>query len=117
VRRHGIDVHEMPHSSALPRQQAIGGAGDHQPAVAVADQDHLVELFALHQVDDVGQVRVERDAAIEQVRPFAHAGERDGVRAVAGRAQHRQHTRPTPGPVPGAVDEHEGGHRSRLNST
>ena len=87
---------------------AIGRAGDHHAAVAVADEDDVAQIFHLEQRDDVGDVRVEVDVRPRQVRALAEAGEGRGKDFMS----FQQWTDQTPAPaaVPGAVHENEIGH-------
>ena len=67
----------------------VGDAGDHHPAVAVSDKDHVVEVFVVQHRGDVGDVQIEINPGPQQVRPLTHAGQRDRVRVVASLSQHR----------------------------
>jgi hypothetical protein len=68
------------------------------------------QLFGRQRAAHVGDVRLQRDAAREQVRALAQAGEGDGVRVVAGADQRVLHRPPVPRAAPGAVHEQVVGH-------
>ena len=87
---------------------AIGRAGDHHAAVAMADEDDVAQIFHLEERDDVGDMGVEVDVRPRQVRAFAEAGERRGENLVS--LQQGTDEAPAPAAVPGAVHEHEISH-------
>jgi hypothetical protein len=76
----------------------------------VHDQDAVGQLFGRQRAAHVGDVRLQRDAAREQVRALAQAGEGDGVGVVAGADQRVLHRPPVPRAAPGAVHEQVVGH-------
>ena len=74
-------------SPAYPISRAVADAGDHHSAVAVPDEDHVVQVFEVQHGDDVADVQVEVDVGAQQVRPLAETGERRRVDLVARGAQ------------------------------
>ena len=76
------------------------------------DQDSIAQFFRFNRVDHVRDMRLQRDMLRQKMSTFAHPGERDGKRAVPRRPKGWQHTPPTPGPVPGTMDQDEIGHYS-----
>ena len=68
-RRDGVEEDEVADAVDRP----VGGAGDHQAAVAVADEHDVVEVLVEEDVGDVGDVRLEVD-----VRQTAGASARPG---------------------------------------
>ena len=53
----GVEVDDL----ADPVGGAVGDTGDHHAAVAVADEDHVVQVLVEQQVHDVVDVGVEVD--------------------------------------------------------
>ena len=92
---------------------AIADAGDHHAAVAVSDHEHVAEALEREHVDDVGDVRVEVDVGMEQVRALTEAGEGRGVDVVAVVAQTSSNALVAPAAVPTAVHQDERRHRRR----
>jgi hypothetical protein len=59
----GVEEHEFSHSVG----GSVADTGDDHPAVAVVDQDHVAYVLVVRHRDDVGDVPVEVDRAVEQV--------------------------------------------------
>ena len=110
----GVEVHDA--TDALGG--TVGDTGDHHPAVAVPDQDHVAEIFVVEHRDDVGDVQVEIDRGAQQVRSLPQPGERGGVHVVARGPQQTRDTLVAPPTVRAAVDENIGRHCcSRVRGT
>ena len=80
------------HQSRDPAVGAIGGGGDHHPAVAVADQRRAGDVGAIEEPQYVVGVRVEvggRDRRVVVVWP--QTGQGQGVNGVTGTLQQRNH--------------------------
>lgn len=108
--QHGVDV---DHVRDLPRPP-VGHGGAEHAGVAVHDEDAALHLFGIQRAQHVGDVRFQVDRGREQVGAFAAAGERDGVRAVAGTGQVAKRVTPVPRAAPGAVNEQVMGHGGLL---
>ena len=108
MRHDGIDINQV--GKAV--RKAVGHARDHHAAIAVPDQDSVAQFFRFNRVDHVRDMRLQRDTLRQKMRTFAHPCERNGKRAVTRRPKGRQHTLPTPGAVPGTMDQDEIGHYS-----
>ena len=85
-------------------------SGDHHPAVGESEQDDLVETLVQHLIDDVLNVRRQRDLRTRQVRALAESREARRERLVAGRLQAAPDVAEAVCTRPGAVDEDEGTH-------
>lgn len=68
---------------AEPLCDPVADGGDDHAAVAVTDEDHVVQVGRLYQANHVGDVRVQVDRRAEQVAAVAEAGERWRVHVVA----------------------------------
>ena len=108
--QHGVDVDQV---RDLPRPP-VGHGGAEHAGVAVHDEDAALHLFGIQRAQHVGDVRFQVDRGREQVGAFAAAGERDGVRAVAGTGQVAKRVTPVPRAAPGAVNEQVMGHGGLL---
>ena len=53
----GIEKDEVANSIGRP----IGGAGDHHAAVTVSHENHVVQVFEVQKLHDVGDVKFEID--------------------------------------------------------
>src|SRR5436190_7901863 len=73
----------------------------------MADQHNLIETFPFRDIDDIGDVGIERNAWAQQMRALAQPGERGGEHAMAIGGEQIGHTAPTPAAMPGSVNEHE----------
>jgi hypothetical protein len=103
LRHEGIEVHET--CDAL--RHAIGGAGNHHAAVAVAEQHHAIKLLRLEHADNVLDMRLEVYRGAGEVRPLPEAGEGRRVDLVTGAAQQGRQALPAPAAVPRAVDQND----------
>ena len=104
--QHGIDIDQVPQLAG----PAVGHGGAEHAAVAVHDEDAVVEFLGVQRAQHVGDVGFQVDGGREQVGALAHACQRDGMRAVAGADQRVQRVAPVPGAAPGAVNEQVVGH-------
>ena len=87
---------------------AIGHAGDDHAAVAVADEDDVVQIFPEDDVDDVLNVRVEVNVRAAEVGMFAEPGERRAINDVAVGGEQIVHVFPIPTAAPCAVHDDVG---------
>ena len=108
--QHGIDIDQVPQLAG----PAVGHGGAEHAAVAVHDEDAVVEFLGVQRAQHVGDVGFQVDGGREQVGALAHACQRDGVRAVAGADQRVQRVAPVPRAAPGAVNEQVMGHGGLL---
>ena len=83
-------------------------------AVGMRDEADILQVFPVHQIDDVGDVGVEDDVLAEQMRAVAIAGERRRIDLVAVPFENVGAAPPAPAAMPGAVNEHESLARVRL---
>jgi len=73
VARHDrIEVNQVSQAILGP----VGHPGNHHSAVGMAHQHHLFELLPLQHVRDVGNVRVQPDAGLQQMGTLAATCER-----------------------------------------
>src|SRR5581483_5171592 len=86
---------------------AVGDASNNNPAIAMADQNHIVEVFENQDVHHVLNVGAEADGWREEVRPLAEPGEGGSEDLMSGCTQQRGHLAPAPTAMPGAMDEHK----------
>src|SRR5207302_3860142 len=86
---------------------AVGDAGHHHAAVAVADEHRALQTLVAQNADDVGDVGGEIDGRRGEVGALADAGERRREDLVAGRAQEVRNALPHPAAAPGAVNQYE----------
>ena len=91
---------------------AVGDPGRDHPAVAVADEETLREVFDLEHRDNVVDVGVEVDIRVGEVHAFADAGVGRGVELVAALTHQGPHFLPRPPCRPRAVRYHECCHSS-----
>ena len=84
------------------RKASFGNAGNNEAAIGVAAQHHLTQPLRLHQVDDIGDMRGEVDAGLQQMRALAEAGQ--GMAVVT---QAIGDPPPAPAAVPRAVHQHK----------
>src|SRR5215212_479196 len=106
-----IQIHQM---GELLRH-TLSNRRYYYPAIAVADELHLFEVFVLDQPEDIVHVRVQPVHAAKQVRPLPEAGESRCVHLMATSSQMRDHSPPTPSPLPAAMHEHESRHAILLS--
>jgi hypothetical protein len=107
ARHEGIHVDQR--SDAL--WNAIGNAGDNEPAVAVADEDRVLHLLPAEYVHNIGDVRLQAHSTMQQVRALGGPGEAWCVHGMAQGAKALGDPTPFPSAVPGGVDQDEFGHR------
>ena len=62
-----IEIDEVPDA----RRLRVGDAGDHRSAIAVADENDIVEILEPQHVRDVPAVQVDVDIGRQQMRPLA----------------------------------------------
>jgi hypothetical protein len=76
----------------------------------MATQHRVRQLLAADDTDDVLNVRVEIDRAVDQVSALAEAGQSRRIDLVPGLAQQPRHPFVAPAAMPSAVNQNEGGH-------
>lgn len=70
-------------------------------------QHDVDEFLVIEDADDVLDMRIEIDRSIKQVRAIGQPSECRREHRMTGCLQQRHHAAPTPGAVPGAVNEHD----------
>ncbi len=100
----GIDVDKLLDAIG----DAVGDAGDDHAAVAVSDEDDVVEVFVEDFVDDILDVGGEVDVGGGEMDAFALAGEGGAIDFPAVVGEEAVGFAEGPGAAPGAVDEDNG---------
>src|SRR5580704_6657962 len=85
----------------------LDGTRDRPTSIGMGDQANIRQILPSDHVDDVGNVGIEIDAAADQMRAFAEAGERRRKNLVPAPDEQIRHAPPAPTAVPGAVHEHK----------
>ena len=85
------------------------GAQSDSSAVAVGDQDRILDILELENLYEILDVRAEPDFGTQKVRALAESGQGRRVDLVASVAEKRGHTAPAPATVASAVEECKGG--------
>jgi hypothetical protein len=83
--------------------RAVRRTGDHHPAVAVADQDDVLQILEVHQFHDILDVTVEVHTAAEKMLAFAQSSQRWRENIVSVRAQQACDGLVAPAAVPTAM--------------
>ena len=104
---HCIHVDEVLES----RTHAVSDGGAQHPGIGVNSEHHIGQLFGLHQLANVLNMCFERDARRQQMRPFAQAGERDGMHALAMLLQRMADATPAPCAVPRTMNQYKVRHQ------
>src|ERR1035437_5478801 len=99
----GVDKDDLPDAVGY----AVHHAGDHHPAVAVADEDNVMQIFPEDEIDDVGDVRGEVDVRTGKVHPFAETSESGPVDLVTVGAEQQVDLLPLPPAAPRPVYKHK----------
>ena len=86
-----------------------GGAGDHHAAIAVTDEDRVLELVHVQEPGDVVHIGREVDLGTRQVGAVSEPGQARREDQVPRLPQQARHPRPAPPTVPGTVNEDERG--------
>jgi hypothetical protein len=90
-----------------PGRTAVGdGRADHA-GVRMNDEHHAIQFFCIQGADDVLNVRLQVDVAVQQMGAVAHASERDCVHLMPLRTQHRGNALPTPSARPSPMYQHK----------
>jgi hypothetical protein len=79
-------------------------------AVAVADQDHILQIAKAQHTSKIGHVSFQSDLRAEQMRPVAEAGQGYGAHFMAGAPQSRCDVAPAPAAEPRPGHKYVGGH-------
>src|ERR1039458_595873 len=87
---------------------AVGHAGDDHPAVAVADEHDVVQVFPHDDIDDVLDVRVEVNVGAGEMGPLALPRQRGAIDLVTVGGEQLVHVFPIPAAAPRAVDDDVG---------
>jgi hypothetical protein len=86
---------------------AVGDAGRNHPAIAVAEQHDVVQIFISDDVQHISDVGFEIDRRIGQMRPLAETRVGRRHQAMPGRAHQGMQLFPGPAGRPGAVADQE----------
>ncbi|KAK0347484.1 hypothetical protein LTR94_002338 [Friedmanniomyces endolithicus] len=106
----GVQIDQL--ADALGR--AIGDTGDHHPAIAVPDQDDILQPLERHQRHDVLDMRVEVDVGVQQMGALAKARQRRAMDLMPRRAQPPGDLLIAPAAMPPAMYQHECRHARSL---
>ena len=85
---------------------AVSDAGDDHAAVAVADENHVTQVFEVQQVHDVADVHVEVDRGADEVSPVATPGQARRIDVVTLRTEEPSDLPVAPAAMPATVHQH-----------
>ena len=105
-----VEVHEVTDAIGDVLQRPR----HHHTAVGIPEQHDAVEILVEDLVDDIVDVRAERDLRARQVRALTDAGEAGCEDLVPGRLQAAPHVPEAVRAGPGPVDEYERRHLAVL---
>ena len=112
--QHGVavvgDERVEEHEVADPVGDVGQAAGHDGTPVREPEEHDVVEVLVEDLVDDVGDVRAQRDLGTREVGPFADAGEAGREHVVVLGPQQRSDVTEPVGPAPCAVHQHVGRH-------
>jgi hypothetical protein len=103
LRHEGVEVDQR---SDLVGQR-IRHSRHHHAAIGVADQHDVRQFLVFEDIDDVGDVGVEVDARVHEMRTLAESGQGRREDLMAGLAQRLRVGPPAPAADPGAMDQNK----------
>jgi hypothetical protein len=102
----GVEIDAVAHAV----RRAVRHARDHHPAVAVPDQDRVVQVFIEQQRRHIVDMGIEIDAGMKLTGVFAHPRQGGRVDDVAGLLQPTCHELVAPPAMPATMDQNESRH-------
>ena len=102
-RQESVEIDQRPD----PLADRGGNAGDHHAAIGMAADDHIGQVLILDHVDDIADMRRERDVIVGEMGALADAGMGRRVNVMPGGTQQARDTRVAPSPMPSAVNENK----------
>ena len=85
------------------------GAQSDNSAVAVGDQDRILDILELENLYEILDVRAQTDFGAQKVSALAESGQGRRIDVVTSVTEKRGHPAPAPATVASAVEEYEGG--------